>query len=214
MSQLLGWKGAPPTSLPCFTWEEGGALAAFCDPRPTGASHWPRHGGAELGPSDLRGIRMPYRGWAWGGGWREEEMGVLAACPSGLAPNSCQEHTPCSCPHPHSSRKRSGPSPSLVLGSSPREPGRPDPFPSGHWVRKESPPAGPAARAQTAPITHQGILGQERLFQGALPGHRDAQPGVQAPAAASTWSQAFATTCGATRVRPSLPTAAAACWWA
>lgn len=69
-----GWKGEPsPTSLPCFTWEEGGALAAFCDPRPTGFPALVPARWAELGPLTWRGIRMPHVGLGPGGGVEGEE---------------------------------------------------------------------------------------------------------------------------------------------
>lgn len=102
-----GKESSSPTSLPWFTWEEGGALAAS-DPRSTGFPTLAPAWWAELGPSDREGHQDALCGLGPGGRGLEgrREMGVLAACPSGLAPNSCQEHTPCSCPHPHSSRKR------------------------------------------------------------------------------------------------------------
>lgn len=118
------------------------ALAAS-NPRPTGFPTWTPARWAELGPSARERHQDALCGLGPEGGVRRE-VGVLAACPSGLAPNSYQEHTPCTCPHLYSSRKR-------TLAPAPREPGRPDPFLPGHWARKESPPAGPAARAQTAP---------------------------------------------------------------
>lgn len=125
-----------PHKPPCFTWE-GAEHWLLSDPRPTGFPHWPRHGGHELGPSDLEGhqdalcgphFRPGGRDWREGGRWGFWPLSLRVS-----APNSCQEHTPC-LPPPHSSRKRKWPSPSLVLGSSPprARPARP-PFPSRHW---------------------------------------------------------------------------------
>ncbi|KAG5214624.1 hypothetical protein R6Z07F_000184 [Ovis aries] len=67
--------------------------------------------------------------------------------------------------------EESGPSPSLVLGSSPPRARPARPFPIRALGPQGVSPSWPSGTRSDSAITHQGILGQERLFQGAFLGN-------------------------------------------
>uniref|UniRef100_A0A8C2N9C0 Schlafen AlbA-2 domain-containing protein n=1 Tax=Capra hircus TaxID=9925 RepID=A0A8C2N9C0_CAPHI len=69
------------------------------------------------------------------------------------------------------SRGPSGPSPGLVLGSSPPRARPARPLPTRALGPQGVSPSWPSGTRSDSAITHQGILGQERLFQGAFLGN-------------------------------------------
>ncbi|XP_065771385.1 schlafen-like protein 1 isoform X2 [Muntiacus reevesi] len=64
-----------------------------------------------------------------------------------------------------------GPSPGLVLGSSPPRARPAQPLPTRALGPQRVSPSWPSGTRSDSAITHQGILGQERLFQGAFLGN-------------------------------------------
>lgn len=74
-------------------------------------------------------------------------------------------------PPPLQQEEESGPSPSLVLGSSPPRARPARPFPIRALGPQGVSPSWPSGTRSDSAITHQGILGQERLFQGAFLGN-------------------------------------------
>ncbi|KAB0388428.1 hypothetical protein FD755_003384 [Muntiacus reevesi] len=85
--------------------------------------------------------------------------------------NRREEHTPCSCPPPLQQEEDCGPSPGPVLGSSPPRARPAQPLPTRALGPQRVSPSWPSGTRSDSAITHQGILGQERLFQGAFLGN-------------------------------------------
>ncbi|XP_052494041.1 schlafen-like protein 1 [Budorcas taxicolor] len=74
-------------------------------------------------------------------------------------------------PSNHQEEEESGPSPGLVLGSSPPRARPARPLPTRALGPQGVSPSWPSGTRSDSAITHQGILGQERLFQGAFLGN-------------------------------------------
>ncbi|XP_068817975.1 schlafen-like protein 1 [Capricornis sumatraensis] len=74
-------------------------------------------------------------------------------------------------PSNHREEEESGPSPGLVLGSSPPRARPARPLPTRALGPQGVSPSWPSGTRSDSAIAHQGILGQERLFQGAFLGN-------------------------------------------
>lgn len=74
-------------------------------------------------------------------------------------------------PPPLQQEEESGPSPGLVLGSSPPRARPARPLPTRALGPQGVSPSWPSGTRSDSAITHQGILDQERLFQGAFLGN-------------------------------------------
>lgn len=74
-------------------------------------------------------------------------------------------------PPPLQQEEDCGPSPGLVLGSSPPRASPAQPLPTRALGPQRVSPSWPSGTRSDSAITHQGILGQERLFQGAFLGN-------------------------------------------